>query len=36
VPLETYERMLQAIGTGAGGGFDMLDLEPARLPAQTW
>lgn len=36
VPLETYERLLQAIGTGAGGGFDMLDLEPARLPAQAW
>ena len=36
VPLETYQRLLEAIGTGAGSGFDMLDLEPARLPEQAW
>lgn len=36
VPLETYEKLLEAMGRGAGSGFDMLDLETARLPAQAW
>jgi pyruvate ferredoxin oxidoreductase alpha subunit len=36
VPLETFQRLLDAIDAGAGRGFDMLDLEPAKLPAQDW
>lgn len=36
VPLETCERLLGAIGKGAGRSFEMLDLEPGRLPAQAW
>jgi len=36
VPIETYERLLDAIGKGTGRRFDMLDLDPAKLPAQAW
>jgi pyruvate ferredoxin oxidoreductase alpha subunit len=36
VPLETFERLLDAIGRGAGRGFDMLDVDPEKLPAQAW
>jgi len=36
VPMETYARLLDAIDKGTGRRFDMLDLDPAKLPAQAW
>lgn len=32
VPMTTYSRLLDAVRTGQGATFDMLDLEPERLP----
>jgi len=36
VPLETFERLLAAIGKGSGRDFALLDLEPDKLPANAW
>ncbi len=35
VPLETWSRALAAVAGNAGAGFDMLDLEPSRLPQEA-
>ncbi|HHJ14364.1 MAG TPA: pyruvate ferredoxin oxidoreductase [Gammaproteobacteria bacterium] len=36
VPLETFERLLAAIGQGQGRDFDLLDLQPDKLPSEAW
>jgi hypothetical protein len=35
VPLETWHRAQAAVERGEGTGFDMLDLEPDKLPREA-
>ncbi len=35
VPMEIYTRLLEAIGAGRGTGFDILDLDTGKLPAEA-